>query len=193
VTCEYGGTTPDAMAEPGTKYGCRSNDSSQLTAIGSYATFLRGLKSSLPHHLLVRTLSPPPGPLRVINTSAGAGLDLACGAEVPGKPVVRTQQLAEEVSDRRPINVCSVPFTTQVEDLASSIAGLLGHPCVERMIPTGTECEAKVGSDAVPQCSADVTANCFKIMPASGVCTRGRVMFDTALPANSSVTVRCRL
>lgn len=213
VACEYGGVTPDDMASPGVKQGCRwRDDSPYLTARSRYEAFLSTLKSD-PRDILVAAIAGDPGVVEVeMRSPPGGGeptpaLAHACmyaesgGGPNAAAPAVRIHDLLSHLPRSRFESVCAADLVPAMTAVAREIRGMLGDTCLTRDIALPADCEVVdqtlAGETALPQCSATTTTDCYELVEDPACTTSQRLRVDvkrsTAPSADTMVAVRCKL
>jgi len=98
VTCDVGGTTPDAMNQVGSKTQCHPNESSAyLSSVASYVTYFKGLKTDplkvivagvmgVPEPFEVELRTPPGGTSAIPALAHSCSYTGASGLEVADPP-----------------------------------------------------------------------------------------------------------
>jgi len=210
VTCDQGGATSDQMNIAGSKGGCHSNEASAYTlAMGSTASWFSMLKAS-PSQVMFAAIAAPPVPFDVeLRTPPGGGAALpalshsctysgAMGPEV-GDPVVRLAQLANTFARSSMSDVCgdlSVGLTT----IANQVRGMVGDTCLSRDIILPADCivtdQSSSGTATLPECSASVTTNCYRLVSDAIACTssphlRVEIQRSTPPPADTVTSFQC--
>ncbi|MFT3695476.1 MAG: hypothetical protein QM831_20240 [Kofleriaceae bacterium] len=175
ITCDTGGTTPDAMNAVGPKGNCHSNeDGSYLTKIGDYTTFFKGLKSD-PNQVIMAAIVGPTTPfeteLRAPSGSSTAipALAHSCtytdssNSPEVADPAVRIKQLIDSFPNRSTFStICQQDLSGGLVLIAQLLKTVLGSPCVDGTLQTPYDCsvsdidnygEANQSETVLPECN----------------------------------------
>ena len=212
VTCDQGGSTTDAMNQPGQKVACHDNTSgTYLTDVARYATYIKGLKSS-PTSIVFGAIVGPPDPFAVeLRTPPGGGsaipalahscqyTDASNSTEV-ADPAVRIAELANQFTRAEVDTVCQQDLSAAEAAIAHQIGQLAGDTCLTRDIATPPTCQATIhsasGDTALASCGTSA-ADCFSIVADATACPAGQhfkvtLTWGTAPPPDGVVSVRCK-
>jgi hypothetical protein len=203
VVCDYRGRTPDEMNVPGTKAGCRSNEtSSYVMPVADYAAFFKSLKPD-PRNVMMGVVSGDPSPFQVILASPGGGtprptVQPICSALDAEDPSIRLPELAHMFSHGVTETVCTPRLRPAQASFARHVRNLVGDSCLPRAIAMPPDCivadQRADGSETLlPACGE---GDCYELV-ADPECTasglRVAVARSTAPPADTMVSVRCVL
>jgi hypothetical protein len=193
VTCEDGGTTPDAMTIPGPKGRCGPNtsESSLLEDPAKFRDFLVDLKGD-PTRVLVSGIIGTPTDVavetRVINGRPQSALAHSCTSEgvdgVSGTPDddfadpgVRMSSFLNLFPDRNTsASICQRDYSQALEATARLIDRAVGTSCLSQRpldvdpapgLQVDCVVEDHVGTDvtSVPSCGDVATSLCWRLVP----------------------------
>lgn len=194
ITCDEGGATPDAMAQPGAKSLCHgSSDSTYLTHTADYETFLAGLKTD-PRNLMIGAIVGDPTPFAVElrapigSTTQIPALAHSCSYSQAGSthdadPCVRDVELASTFDRHAITSICNTDLGGPLTTIAREIDSMMGSPCLTRDIALPANC---IATDDVGALAA------FTIVEDDAMCPDGQhLRVQLAGTPTGSVTVRC--
>lgn len=144
ITCDTGGTDPNAINVAGPKSACHSNETGQyLTKIADYVTFFKGLKAD-PNNVIVAGIVGPVTPFEVELRAPGGSttqipaLAHSCtytdsnNAPEVADPAIRIKQLLDSFPNRSTFStICQQDLSTGLVLIAQLLKSVLGSPCID--------------------------------------------------------------
>jgi hypothetical protein len=206
VTCGVGGTTPDAMATPGMKDECHSStDSTYLTHVADYQTFLESLKPD-PLMVMVGAIVGAPAPVSVElrppqgSTTPIPALEHSCqwldtqSKSVYADPAVRDVEFAN-LFDRHAVGtICQPDLSGPLVEMARQIDAMTGSPCLFQDIAEPHDCVASDDAGAVEACTDESSTDCYVLVTDETMCPDGQhLRVDYRGTAAGKLTLSCKL
>jgi hypothetical protein len=154
ITCDTGGSTPDAMNAVGPKSACHSNESGQyLTKIADYITFFKGLKPDDNSKVIMAAISGVTTPVETElrapsgSTTAIPALAHSCtytdsanSAEV-ADPAIRIHELLDGFPNRSTFStICQQDLSGGLTLIAQLLKTALGSPCIDGTLAMPYDC-----------------------------------------------------
>ena len=145
ITCDTGGSTPDAMNQVGPKSACHSNESGQyLTKIADYVTFFKGLKPDDNSKVIMAAISGVTTPVETElrapsgSTTAIPALAHSCTYTDPSNspevadPAIRIHELLDSFPNRSTFStICQQDLSGGLTLIAQLLKTALGSPCID--------------------------------------------------------------
>jgi len=213
VTCDVGGQTTDAMNQAGDKNQCHSNESgTDLTAVASYTSFLKGLKAN-PDDVIVSGIIgpttpfqvaslPPPGqpsgtPVPTLQHSC-TYVSTSDGTEVADPPV-RLKQAIDAMGGSW-TTICQNDLSDALHEIAGKLVQKIGDPCLSAPIAQPADCEAfdVVGASSTAIAACPGGPPCFSVAADPVSCPNLdhlKLTVDrgaTTPPAGTHVVLKCK-
>lgn len=180
VTCARGGTTPDGMAQPGSKEDCSpSTTSTLIDHVDAFRDFLLGLKDDTRKIVVAAVVTPPDG-VDVRESPNGPRLNPSCMfSEVAtavqlGTPAVRIHALLDMFPDHSASGtICRADLSDPLDAIGARISAAAGTPCIGRPIvgsdptkPADCVVSDVLGSrvTSIEPCDAGQTATCWQLV-----------------------------
>jgi len=144
VLCDQGGATTTTMNQVGTKTQCHpSSDTTYLTDVAAYATFLKGLKSD-PSKVIVAGIIGNPDPfaveLRAPSSTSAAIPALAHSCTYIGNdgrpevadPPIRIKFFLDQFPNRSTFStICQKDLSGGLQQIGDLLRTVIGDPCIE--------------------------------------------------------------
>jgi hypothetical protein len=154
ITCDTGGSTPDAMNQVGPKSACHSNESGQyLTKIADYVTFFKGLKPDDNSKVIMAAISGVTTPVETElrapsgSTTAIPALAHSCTYTDPSNspevadPAIRIHELLDGFPNRSTFStICQQDLSGGLTLIAQLLKTALGSPCIDGTLAMPYDC-----------------------------------------------------